>query len=329
MTRDVPVLLLAGPGSLRLEKAALEHARHLLCRHGGAEGHRSPEEESACSDCRRALRREHPDLVVAAPQARRRANVPAFEEGAGSKETTIPTALVRALVADAARAPYEGDRRVVVLLDVDRTEPAAWSALLKVLEEPPPRARFVLTATRARRLPTTILSRVVVAQMKGTPREETARLLRSRGASEEEAAARAAFVPDDATEAAALDLAAARGARDGLLEAASGVLLAGSTGWAVTLGGRLAGEDAADTAANLSLLALLLRDAAAAAVDPAGRDVVHRERFGDLARLGTVEGELLLDAAQRALDLAAALADSRRQPRLASEAFALSLLPPA
>ena len=69
------------------------------------------------------------------------------------------------LAADASRLPYEGARRVLVLLDVDRTEAAAFSALLKVLEEPPSRARFVLTATRPRLLPPTILSRVVLRRL--------------------------------------------------------------------------------------------------------------------------------------------------------------------
>ncbi|KAA0254926.1 MAG: hypothetical protein EDX89_07535 [Acidobacteria bacterium] len=329
MTRDVPVLLLAGPGSRRLERAALAHAARLLCRKAGLAGHPGPEAEAACPDCRRTARREHPDLSIAAPESRRRSNVPAFEESSGSRETTIPTALVRAIAADAARLPYEGARRVVVLLDVDRTEAAAFSALLKTLEEPPERTRFVLTATRARRLPTTILSRVVLTTLAGTPRAETARLLASRGMPAEEADARTAFVPDDADEAAALDLAGARQERDGLLEALSGTLLTGSAGWAVTLAARLSGDDPAEAARRLGLLALLLRDAAAASVDPAGRHVVHRERYRDLARLGEAGGPALLDAARQALDLAGALSDSRRQPRLAAEAFALSLLPEA
>lgn len=326
MTRDVPVLLLAGPGSRRLEQAALAHAARLLCRSKGLAGHEGPDAETACPDCRRSARREHPNLSIAAPESRRRSNVPAFEESAGSRETTIPTALVRAIASDAARLPYEGTRRVVVLLDVDRTEAAAFSALLKTLEEPPERTRFVLTATRARRLPTTILSRVVLVPLTGTAREETARLLTARGIPAEEADARTAFVPDDADDAAGLDLAAARLERDGLLEALSGTLLSGSAGWAVTLASRLSGDDPPEAARRLGLLALLLRDAAAAAVDPAGRHVVHRERYRDLARLGEVDGETLLAAAGRALDLAGALADSRRQPRLAAEAFALGLL---
>jgi hypothetical protein len=271
-------------------------------------------------------RREHPDLLVAAPERSRRANVPAFDEASDSKETTIPTALVRALASEAFRLPYEGARRVLVLLDVDRTEAAAFSALLKVLEEPPSRARFVLTATRPRLLPPTILSRLVLRRLPSPSREELVASLVARGLTPEEAAARAAFRPAGEEEALDLDLAAERGTRDGLLEAASGLLLSGSTGWALVLAGRLAAEDAAATADRFGLLARILRDAVAAETDPAGRTVLHAERYRDLALLAGAGTDVLLEAASLALREAADLPDSRRNPRLAAEAFALSLL---
>ncbi|HYN43910.1 MAG TPA: hypothetical protein VE129_19180, partial [Thermoanaerobaculia bacterium] len=170
---DVPVLLLTGRGSRRLEAEALDVAAGLLCRSG--------DRSSACNDCRRVARREHPDLLVAAPESSRRSNTPAFDESSTSKETTIPTALVRALASDAFRNPYEAALRVLVLLDVDRTEAAAFSALLKVLEEPPSRARFVLTAARPRLLPPTILSRLVLRRLPSPSREALVASLVARG----------------------------------------------------------------------------------------------------------------------------------------------------
>ena len=314
---DVPVLLLTGRGSRRLEAEALEVAAALLCRSG--------DRSEGCPDCRRVARREHPDLLVAAPEKSRRANTPSFDEASDSRETTIPTALVRALAADAFRLPYEGLLRVLVLLDVDRTEAAAYSALLKVLEEPPSRARFVLTATRPRLLPPTILSRLVLQRLPTLSREALVQALVARGLPQEEAAARAAFGPAGEEEALDLDLAAERELRDGLLEAASGLLLSGTAGWALVLASRLAGEDASATAARFGLLARLLRDAVAAGSDPAGRSVLHAERYRDLARLSEAGTGPLLDAARRALQEAADLPDSRRNPRLVAEAFALSL----
>ncbi len=314
---DVPVQLLTGRGPSRLEAEALDVAAGLLCR--------STDRTPDCADCRRVARREHPDLLVAAPERARRANTPPFDESSDSKETTIPTALVRALAADASRLPYEGERRVLVLLDVDRTEAAAFSALLKVLEEPPSRARFVLTAVRPRLLPPTILSRLVLKQLPAPSPAALVEALVARGLSREEAAARAAFAPAGEEEALALDLATERTVRDGLLEAVSGLLLSGSAGWALVLAARLAAEDAAATAERFGLLARLLRDSVAAASDPAGRTVLHSERYRDLARLAEAGPDVLLEAARRALSEAADLPDSRRNPRLAAEAFALSL----
>src|ERR1019366_7004414 len=205
----------AGPGSRRLETLAIEAAAEVVCGPGF-----DPESPAA----RRVFRREHPDLMVVAPERRRRVNPPPFEETDG-KETKLPTALVRAVAADATRFPYEAQRRAVVFLDVDRTESAAFSALLKILEEPPTKTRFILTATRPRLLPSTILSRVALRPVPGATREETAASLRGRGMREEEAEARAAFAPHDADEAAELDVAGARATRDALLEAISGVCL--------------------------------------------------------------------------------------------------------
>lgn len=315
---DVPVLLLTGRGSRRLEAEALDVAASLLCRSG--------DRSSSCSDCRRVARREHPDLLVAAPESARRSNTPPFDEASDSKETTIPTALVRALASDASRLPYEGALRVLVLLDVDRTEAAAFSALLKVLEEPPTRARFVLTAARPRLLPPTVLSRLVLRRLPSPPRESLVASLVARGTPPEEAAARVAFCATGEEEALGIDLAAERATRDGLLEAVSGLLLSGSAGWAVVLAGRLAGEDAAETGERFGLLARILRDAVAAETDPAGRTVHHAERYRDLVLLAGAGTGLLLEAATRALREAAELPDSRRNPRLAAEAYALSLL---
>jgi hypothetical protein len=314
---NAPVVLLVGASPRRLERVALERAMSLLCRHG------CPFGEALCTDCRRVGRREHPDLLVAAPESRRRFNVPRFEEGGGSKETTIPTALVRAVAAEASRRPYEGDVRAILLLDADRSDPAAQSALLKVLEEPPPAARFILTAARARRLPATILSRVAVEKVPSETREQTAAALHARGLGAEEAEARAAFAPDDTDEAAELDLSEARETRDALLAAASGLFLAGATGWALVLADALAGENGPSAGERLTLLARLLRDAVAAG---SGGPVVHEERNRDLARLGGAGAARLLDAAWRALELAADLSESTRNVRLACEAYALSLL---
>jgi len=310
-------ILLSGAPSKRLEKAALELAARLLCRRGCGG------EQETCPDCRRTLARQHPDLLIAAPESRRRANVPSFEEGSGGKETTIPTALIRALASEASRHPYEGACRALVLLDVDRTEAQALNALLKVLEEPPRLSRFLLTASRPMKLPMTILSRVVSTSVPVLSRADTAAALRARGLSEEEAEARAAFAPGDPEDAAALDLAETRALRDAVLASLSGTLLNNSVCWALALGEALSGDEAGE---RLGLAAQLLRDAVAAGADPAGASVVHRERFRDLERLSAAGGARLLNASLQALELSASLGESPRNARLAAEGFALALL---
>ena len=94
-----PVVLLAGPGSSRLEVAALEEAAAAIC---GSGFDRRVDRARAASSAK-----EHPDLMVAAPERRRRVNAPHFEEG-DTKETSIPTALVRAVAADSDAPPLRG-----------------------------------------------------------------------------------------------------------------------------------------------------------------------------------------------------------------------------
>ena len=66
---------------------------------------------------------------------------------------------VRALRHDLHMRPFEGDRRVYLVLDADRMNEEAADALLKDLEEPPSYAVIVLVAGELGPLPPTILSR--------------------------------------------------------------------------------------------------------------------------------------------------------------------------
>ena len=66
---------------------------------------------------------------------------------------------IRALHHDLHMRPYEGARRVYVVLDAHRLNDDAADALLKDLEEPPAYATIVLVADALGRLPETIRSR--------------------------------------------------------------------------------------------------------------------------------------------------------------------------
>ncbi|MEM7130658.1 MAG: DNA polymerase III subunit gamma/tau [Chloroflexota bacterium] len=55
--------------------------------------------------------------------------------------------------------PSEGRYKVYIIDEVHMLSTAAFNALLKTLEEPPPHARFVLATTEPHRIPATVLSR--------------------------------------------------------------------------------------------------------------------------------------------------------------------------
>jgi DNA polymerase-3 subunit delta' len=93
-------------------------------------------------DERRVLARSHPDLVV----------VEALGEWIRIDE-------IRALHHDLHMRPYEGSRRIYLLLDAHLLNDDAADALLKDLEEPPSYATLVLVADELGPIPETIRSR--------------------------------------------------------------------------------------------------------------------------------------------------------------------------
>jgi DNA polymerase-3 subunit delta' len=93
-------------------------------------------------DERRVEARTHPDLYLLEPLGE-----------------MIRIDEVRALRHDLHMRPFEGDRRVYLVLGAERLNEDAADALLKDLEEPPPYAVIVLVASELGPLPPTILSR--------------------------------------------------------------------------------------------------------------------------------------------------------------------------
>jgi DNA polymerase-3 subunit gamma/tau len=63
-------------------------------------------------------------------------------------------------INDAVRyAPVNARYKVYILDEVHMLSPAAFNALLKTLEEPPPHAKFIFATTEIRKVPVTVLSR--------------------------------------------------------------------------------------------------------------------------------------------------------------------------
>lgn len=97
-----------------------------------------------CRACRKVAAETHPDVYRAAPPPDRR-------------EITVDQ--IRALRADAYVRPNEGERKVYLIDPADAMNPAAQNALLKVLEEGPAYAAFLLLAARPGLLLDTVRSR--------------------------------------------------------------------------------------------------------------------------------------------------------------------------
>jgi DNA polymerase-3 subunit delta' len=135
------------PEARRLLTAALtEGGAHAYLLHGPAGvGKRTAAFAFAgaiLGDARRVELRSHPDLYLLEPLGE-----------------MIRIDDIRALRHDLHMRPFEGDRRVYLVLDADRMNDEAADALLKDLEEPPPYAVLVLVAAELGPLPPTVLSR--------------------------------------------------------------------------------------------------------------------------------------------------------------------------
>ncbi len=95
-----------------------------------------------CRSCRKISTGNHPDIVHLEPSGNH-----------------IRISQIRLLIHTLALKPYEADYRVVLLTDAHLMNPEAGNALLKMLEEPPPRTILILTVLQASDLLPTIVSR--------------------------------------------------------------------------------------------------------------------------------------------------------------------------
>ncbi len=139
--------LFVGPENVGKSKVASEFAAALV---GDASG--------------RVTRRGHPDVVV--------------DPGGGAG---LGVDQVRSAVAAAMLRPVEAARKVLIFDGASNMTEAAANALLKTLEEPPPRTVIVLVAQSADDLPSTVASRCRAVRFGRVSSEEIAAALERTG----------------------------------------------------------------------------------------------------------------------------------------------------
>ena len=79
---------------------------------------------------------------------------------------------VRALREKINFAPSQGKYKVYIIDEVHMLSTAAFNALLKTLEEPPPHAIFILATTEIHKIPATVLSRCQRHEFRRIPHQE-------------------------------------------------------------------------------------------------------------------------------------------------------------
>ena len=115
------------------DRLSLDLAAAMLCRSDGVRPCRT------CRDCRKVYDGVHPDVIYIAPD----------DTG---KRPEIKVDQIRGVAATAYILPSEAEKKVYVLRQADTMNLNAQNAFLKLLEEPPQSAAFILAAASPEQL---------------------------------------------------------------------------------------------------------------------------------------------------------------------------------
>ncbi len=109
-----------------------------------------------CAACRKVAAGIHPDVIVVDDPEKKQ----------------VPVDLIRQLQSDAFVRPNEGKRKVYILPRAQDLNDSSSNALLKLLEEPPSYAVFLLLTDNADRLLPTVRSRCAQLRLEPVPQAE-------------------------------------------------------------------------------------------------------------------------------------------------------------
>ena len=266
-------LLLSGHSEALLERESRRLAARLLCP--------GDDPDATCSSCRRVDAGLHPDFLSVEPEG-----------------VQIRVDRVREALAFSAGRPYESARRVARIVRADLLGIEAENALLKSLEEPGERFRWILTTTRPELLLSTIRSRCTPAALPAPSVAKRQRAWEERGFSEEDARDLVLFAADEEADPAGR-LEAARELRKKIVSALEEGLGAGRIPALVLAAEHLASLERQDA----RVLAELLADAALTGGAPPAEAIRHHAVAGRLAALARlVPHSALREAALLAAD---------------------------
>lgn len=146
-------IILEGESGCGKKTLARKIAQILVC---------TAEEDKPCSSCAQCVKVQkevHPDI---------------FEYVPSGSANSFHIETVRQVIDDAFVLPNEANYKVYILADCQCMNESAQNSILKILEEPPEYAVFILTTSSKSKLLTTVLSRCVSFQLEGVLSDEAA-----------------------------------------------------------------------------------------------------------------------------------------------------------
>jgi DNA polymerase-3 subunit delta' len=196
--RLASTFLFVGPDGIGKRTFALQLAQALLCTE---RDEKLLDPCGRCESCVQALAGTHPDILrISKPKEKSELPVALF---IGSAEKRMQEGLCH----DLALKPFFGRRRVAIIDDADYLNEEGANALLKTLEEPPPKSLLILIGTSLERQLPTIRSRCQIIRFAPLAAETIADLLVADGTTTDRAMAQKLAAWSDGSLAKARDLA--------------------------------------------------------------------------------------------------------------------------
>lgn len=129
-------------GSKGLHKftAAKLFAHSLVC------SHREAAPCGECNSCIEALAGSHPDIITVEKE---------------KDKTVLSVDVIRNMIAECMIRPFQAKHKIFIIKDGDLLNPQAQNAFLKIIEEPPEYAVFIIVCTDSDQLLQTVRSRSV------------------------------------------------------------------------------------------------------------------------------------------------------------------------